>query len=60
MLLEGALTIDTKFERPAVSALKGVGINLAVFPSEALHNLQDGMIVELWACEQCALHVTSE
>jgi len=33
---------------------------LAVLPSEALHNLQDDMIMKLRACEQCTLQGISE
>lgn len=39
VLLEGALTIEIKADRPAISTLKGVGLNLAAVPGEALHLL---------------------
>lgn len=60
VLPEGKLTKETEVDRPAVSTLKGVGLNLAVFPSEALHILQDSVIAKLQACEQRALQVISE
>lgn len=60
MLPEGVLTIEIETNRPAVSTLKGVGLNLAALQSEALHNLQDGVIVELQAREQRTLQVIGE
>jgi len=33
---------------------------LATLPSEAIHTLQDGLIVKLQAQEQCALNIISE
>jgi len=57
---DGALTIENEADRPSVSALKGVGLKLAVLPCEALHNLQDGVITNLRACEHRALQVISE
>lgn len=39
LLPEGVLTTETEDNRPAVSALKGIGLNLAMLPNEALHNL---------------------
>ena len=46
--------------RPTVSALKGVGLNLVALPHEALQLLQDGVIVKLRAREHCALQVINE
>jgi len=60
VLPDGALTIEKEVERPIVSALKGVGLNLVVLLREALHLLQDGVIVELRARDHCALQVISE
>lgn len=60
VFLEVALMMAIEVDRPTVIALKGVGINLAVHPSEALHLLQDGGIAELQAYEQHALQVISE
>ena len=39
VLPDGALTMENEADRPTVSALKGVGLNLAVLPCEALHLL---------------------
>jgi len=47
--------IETEDDWPTVNTLKGVGLNLVVLPSEALHLLQDCVIVELHDHEQCAL-----
>jgi len=52
--------METKVGRLAVSALKGVGLNLVALPSEALHLLHDGVITELRAYEKCALQVISK
>lgn len=60
MLLEGALTTKIEADRLTVSTLKEVGLNLAVLPGEALHLLQDRVIVELRAREKNALQVISE
>jgi len=51
VLPDGALMIETKADKFTISALKGVGLNLAVLLNEALHLLQDGVIVELSAHE---------
>ena len=55
MLLYGALTTENEADKPTISALKGVGLNLAMLPGEVLHLLQDGVIAELRARERCAL-----
>jgi len=60
VLPDGALKIENKAERPTVSALKGVWLNLVVLPHEALHLLQDGVIAELRAHEHRALQVINE
>jgi len=39
VLLDGALTTEIDTDRLAISTLKGVGLNLAALPSEALHLL---------------------
>lgn len=39
VLPDRALTMENKDDRPTVSALKGVGLNLAALPCEALHLL---------------------
>lgn len=60
ILLDEALTMMTNADRPVVSALKGVGLNLVSFLSKVLYLLQDGVIVELQAHDQHALQVISE
>lgn len=57
MLPEGVLTTEAKADRPVVNVLKGVGLSLATLASEALHNLQDGVIVKLQVREQHATRV---
>ena len=47
VLPDGALTIENEVDKPTISALKGVGLNLETLPGEALHLLQDGVITEL-------------
>lgn len=39
VLPEGALTTKIEVDRPIVSTLKGVGLNLVALPNEALHPL---------------------
>ena len=41
MLVDGALTIEKEVDKPMVSSLKGVGLNMATFPQETLYLLQD-------------------
>lgn len=60
VLLDGALTTKNEANKPTVNTLKEVGLNLAAVPSEALHLLQDGVIVELRASEHCDLEVINE
>ena len=60
VLSDGALTKETEAKRPNVSTLKGVGLNLAALPCEALHILQDGVIANLRARENHALQVINE
>jgi len=60
VLPNGALIIEIEADRPVVSSLKGVGINLVTLPSEALYLLQDGVIMEMRAHEQHTLQVISE
>jgi len=47
VLPEGALVTENEADRPMVSELKGVGINMATIPQETLYFLQDQIIVEL-------------
>lgn len=60
VLTDGALTMENEVNRPTVSTLKGVGLNLTVLPREPLHLLQDGVITEMRAREQRALQVIRE
>ena len=60
MLPDGSLTVETKFDKAIVSALKKIGLNLVAVPSEALHTLQYGVIAELGAREQHTLNVMRE
>lgn len=39
VLPDGALTIENEADRPTVSSLKGVGLNMAVLPQEMFHLL---------------------
>jgi len=55
VLPNGALNTEIEDDMPIVSTLKGVGISLAVLPSEVLRLFQDGVIMELRAREQHAL-----
>lgn len=57
---EGALVTQNETDRAMVSALKGVGINMAALPRETLYVLQDRVTVELRAREGHALQVMSE
>lgn len=60
VLSNGALTTKNEANRPTVSSLKGVALNLAVLSCEALHLLQDGVIAEPIAYEHLALQIISE
>lgn len=55
LLPDGALTTENEVERPMVSSLKGVGLNMATLPLETLNLLQDGVTVELRAWESRTL-----
>lgn len=50
---------DTVLEE-AEGDMRGWGLNLDSLPRETLYQLQDGITVELWAKEGCALQVLSE
>lgn len=60
VLAEEALVTENEANRPMVSALKGVGINMVVLPQEMFYVLQDGVTTELRAREGCALQMLSE
>lgn len=51
MLTNGGLTVEVEADKPTVSALKNIGLNLATLPSAALHTLQASVITELRAQE---------
>lgn len=60
VLADGALTTEMKADRPVVSSLKEVGLNMANLPWETLYLLQDGVTAKLQARESRALQVMSE
>ena len=60
VLLDRALVTENEAERPTVSTLEGIGINMALLPQEMLYVLQDGITAELPARESCTLQVLSE
>ncbi len=60
VLPDGELTTKNETNKPTVSTLKGVGLNIAVILFEVLHLLQDGVIVEMRADEHPTLEVISE
>lgn len=60
VLPEGALVTTNEANKPTISALKGIGINMVAILWEMLYVLQDGIIVELWARQSRALEVLSE
>jgi len=60
VLLEGALVTTNEVDRPMISTLKCIGINMVAHSQETLYILQDGIIAELWARESRVLHVLSE
>ena len=39
VLPDGALTMENEVDKPTVSTLKGVGLNLAMLPGEVLYLL---------------------
>jgi len=55
VLLEGALVTTNESDRPTVSTLKGIGINMAALPRETLYVLHDGITAKLQARESRAL-----
>ena len=55
VLSDGALIAENEADRPMVSSLKGVGLNMAALPRETLYILQDGVTAELRAKESRAL-----
>ena len=55
VLPDRALTTTIDIDRPTVSDLKGMGLNLATLPNKLLYLLWDGVIGKLLACDHCAL-----
>ena len=47
VFLDGALITENEANRPMVSGLKGIGLNVTAFPREMLYVLQDGVTTEL-------------
>jgi len=60
VLPEGALVTENEAERPMVSRLKRIRLNMVALPWETLYVLQDRVIAELRAREGHALQVMSE
>lgn len=60
LLPNGANTTENKVNKPMVSSLKGVGLNMVALPQEMLYLLEDGATVELRAWERLSLQVMSE
>lgn len=59
MLPEGALVTENEVDKPMVSKLKGIGLNMVALPQEMLYVLQDGVTTELRAREGRTLQVMS-
>lgn len=59
VLPEGALVTENEVDKPTISALKGVGINMVALPQETLYVLQDRVTAELRDREGRALQVLS-
>jgi len=57
VLPDGALSVETDADK---AALKNIGLNLAMLPSEFLHMLQADVIVELRAQEQRVLSLINK
>ena len=57
VLPEGALVTENESNRPTVSTLKEVGINMAALPRETLYVLQDGVTTKIQAREGHTLQV---
>jgi len=56
----GALMTENKADRPMVSSVKGVGLNMAMLSQETLYLLKDRVTTELGARESCAIQVMSK
>jgi len=60
VLSEGALVISNEADKPLVSTLKGLSVNLVSLPRDILYVLQNGITAELRARESRALQFLSE
>jgi len=45
--MKGELTTENEVDRPMISSLKGIRLNMATLPREMLYLLQDGVTIEL-------------
>jgi len=55
VLPDGALVASNEVDRPSVSMLKGLGVNLVALLCGTLYTLQDGITTKLQARESRAL-----
>jgi len=60
VLPDGALITENEVDRPMVSNLKGIGLNVVMLPLEMLYILLDGVTIELRARESHTIQVMSE
>jgi len=60
VLLKGALMTSNEAEKPLVSMLKSLCVNIATLPHDTLYVLQDWITAELRARESRVLQVLSE
>ena len=47
VLPDGALVIENEADRPMVTGLKGIRLNIVALPRETLYILQDGVTTKL-------------
>lgn len=60
MLSDGELMIENETNRPMVTSLKGVRLNMVRFPQDKLYLLQYGVTIALQSRETCVIQVMSE
>lgn len=60
VILNKALTIEVEANKATINTLKKDGLNLAMLLSGALYSLQDSVLTELRAREQCVLNLISK
>ena len=60
VLLEWALVTTNEVDRPTISTLNGIRINMVALPQETLYILQNSITTELLARESRALQVLRE